>query len=84
MPVRFARLKSIGDLNLLPGAVKYGDLPALLALAAPTELWITGEGAATPAVVTAAYSAAKASGKLHGYQVPAGAKADQAIGWSLK
>jgi hypothetical protein len=32
---RFADLKSIGDANLLPGAVKYGDVDALLALAQP-------------------------------------------------
>jgi hypothetical protein len=32
---RFADLKSIGDANFLPGAVKYGDVDALLALAHP-------------------------------------------------
>jgi hypothetical protein len=32
---RFANLKSIGDGNFLPGAVKYGDVDALLALAQP-------------------------------------------------
>jgi dienelactone hydrolase len=32
---RFADLKQIDDANLLPGAVKYGDVDALLALAQP-------------------------------------------------
>jgi dienelactone hydrolase len=40
---RFAQITDIEDPDLLPGAVKYGDLPALLALAAPTPLWIHGE-----------------------------------------
>jgi hypothetical protein len=54
---RFANLKAIDDPNFLPGAVKYGDLPGLLALAAPGELWINGERE-VPAIVSAAYSAA--------------------------
>ena len=31
------------DPNFLPGAVKYGDMPTLLALTAPTPLWLAGE-----------------------------------------
>lgn len=33
----------IYDPNFLPGAVKYGDMPTLLALTAPTPLWLAGE-----------------------------------------
>ena len=36
--------RSIGDLNFLPGGAKYGDLPGMLALGAPGELWLAGEG----------------------------------------
>ena len=32
---RFAKLTEIDDVNFLPGAVKYGDVPGLLSLAAP-------------------------------------------------
>ncbi len=32
---RFASIESLTDLNFLPGAVKYGDVPGLLALGAP-------------------------------------------------
>ena len=39
----FANLKSLWDVNLLPGVVKYGDLPGLLSLAAPTRL-LAGRG----------------------------------------
>ena len=81
---RFQKLKSIRDLNFLPGAVKYGDLPAMLALATPVELWLTGEGAAAPELVAAAYKAAGAAGKLHATEVPADKKADKAVAWLLK
>lgn len=42
---RFASLKSFDDTDFLPGAVKYGDLPALLALSAFSgqQLFVTGE-----------------------------------------
>jgi dienelactone hydrolase len=40
---RFADISSIIDSNFLPGAVKYGDLPMLIALTAPTPLWLAGE-----------------------------------------
>jgi hypothetical protein len=56
---RFADVKSIRDPNFVPGAVKYGDLPALLALNAPERLWIGGE-AKIPPVVQATYDAAGA------------------------
>ena len=32
---RFTSLRSIRDVNFLPGAAKYGDMPAMLALSAP-------------------------------------------------
>lgn len=37
---RFADVPSIRDPNFLPGAVKYGDLPGLLALAAPARVQV--------------------------------------------
>ena len=41
---------------MLPGAVKYGDVPGFLALAT-SPLWLAGEGR-TPGVVGAAFKAA--------------------------
>ena len=55
---RFVQLQSYRDINFLPGSVKYGDLPALLALDAPDPLWIAGESGQTPGLVTQAYQAA--------------------------
>ncbi len=58
---RFAEITSYRDLDFLPGAVKYGDLPGLLALSAPHPLWLAGEGGALPSVVSSAYQSAGAS-----------------------
>ena len=62
---RFAGLTSYRDVNFLPGAVKYGDLPALLALNAPGRLWIAGESEQTLDLVTSAYTATGKSDGLH-------------------
>lgn len=55
---RFGSITQIRDVNLLPGAVKYGDLPALLALCAPAKLAVAGESADSLMVTIAAYKAA--------------------------
>jgi hypothetical protein len=47
---RFAALTSYRDVNFLPGAVKYGDLPALLALARAPRVWLSGESDVPPLV----------------------------------
>lgn len=61
---RFTNVESYRDLNFLPGAVKYGDLPALLALSAPQRLWISGETEGSLGIIRAAYSAAGRSERL--------------------
>jgi dienelactone hydrolase len=60
---RFVNLKSYRDVNFLPGAVKYGDLPALLALSAPRRLAIAGESE-IPALVAAACRASGRSDRV--------------------
>jgi hypothetical protein len=40
---RFEDLSDIYAADFLPGSVKYGDLPGLLALGAPGDLWLAGE-----------------------------------------
>src|SRR5262249_51609225 len=55
---RFDTVATIDDPAFLPGGAKYDDLPGLLALAAPSPLWLGGEGPGAPAVVAAAYGAA--------------------------
>ncbi len=53
--VRFGKITEIRDVNLLPGAVKYGDVPAVLALCAPAKLWLSGENGQVPEVTAGAY-----------------------------
>jgi hypothetical protein len=48
----------------LPGAAKYGDLPVLLALSAPTRLCVTGETEAALSSVRTAYKATGKTGNL--------------------
>jgi dienelactone hydrolase len=61
---RFRQITDWRHVDFLPGAVKYGDLPGLLALNAPRPLWIAGEGGEIPRVVRAAYQAADAEGEI--------------------
>ncbi len=61
---RFAKLTAIDDANFVPGAVKYGDVPALLALSAPGELWVAGERD-IPTLTSSTY---RASGKADAVQ----------------
>lgn len=56
---RFTRLASYRDVDFLPGSVKYGDLPALLALCAPHRLCIFGETELSLNLVAAAYAASE-------------------------
>jgi hypothetical protein len=63
---RFGDLASYRDVNFVPGAVKYGDLPGLLALSAPSPLWIGGEKE-VPQMVKDAY---RAAGKPDHVQTP--------------
>ena len=80
---RFASLDRLNHPMFLPGAVKYGDVPALLALNAPHKLWVGGEDqdkdprldiiAAT--YTTAAAMPALATGK---------GGADEAVEWLMK
>ncbi len=54
---RFADLTDWKDARFLPGAVKYGDMPTLLALSAPHKLWI-GHEPTLPDIVRTAWAAA--------------------------
>ena len=57
---RFENIRSYRDPNFLPGIVKYGDLPAILALNAPSPLKVNGE-TSLPSIVQANYQALDAT-----------------------
>ena len=61
---RFESITEIRDVNLLPGAVKYGDTPAILALCAPTKIAIAGETADSVGLMKSAYTASAVSAEF--------------------
>jgi dienelactone hydrolase len=62
---RFENIKDTADPMLLSGAVKYGGLPAFLALCAPGEVLVHNHrGTASGRISKAAYEAAGAANKL--------------------
>jgi dienelactone hydrolase/pimeloyl-ACP methyl ester carboxylesterase len=62
---RFENVKDTADPMMLPGAVKYGGLPAFLALCAPGEVFVHNHrGTASGKLPRAAYEAAGAADNL--------------------
>lgn len=61
---RFRNLTAIDDPDFLPGAVKYLDLPGMLALAAPLPILVAGERESDLEVVRTVYQAAGAPKNL--------------------
>ncbi|HUY34224.1 MAG TPA: acetylxylan esterase [Pirellulales bacterium] len=81
---RFGKLNDFADANFLPGSVKYGDLPGILALVAPRPLWLAGEGPEAPAVVRSAYAAAGQADGLTVFTGGEGGEPTAAAEWLLK
>ncbi len=80
---RFDRVSKVDDEMMLPGALKYGGLPALAALAAPGELFTHNQrGTQMGRWLEATYAAAKADGRWE----RSGDKAagDRVVGWLLR
>jgi dienelactone hydrolase len=78
---RFVALKSYRDPDFLPGAVKYGDLPALLALNAPHPLWIGGENGNAPKPVAECYAASGSAENVVSYDQQT--TIDGAVNWLI-
>ena len=80
---RFGQVRDIHGVDFLPGGAKYDDLPGMLAVAAPAELFLAGEGK-RPSIVQAAYKAAGGSEKLTVDNSPAARTSKAAITWLLR
>jgi dienelactone hydrolase len=80
---RFINVPDIYDVNFLPGGAKYGDLPGLLALCAPSKLWLAGEGTEGPELLRRVYQAAGFSQNITLAHRSQPREAD-AIDWLLK
>ncbi|WP_169979624.1 acetylxylan esterase [Tautonia rosea] len=79
---RFGHITDHRDPDLWPGALKYGDLPTLLALCAPIPLWVSGEGAQLPGIIVDAYNAASGS-KPNCFDGDAEKEREAAVAWLL-
>ncbi|MBN2210623.1 MAG: acetylxylan esterase [Sedimentisphaerales bacterium] len=77
---RFINITEVDDPAFVPGAAKYHDLPGLLALCAPGQLWLTGEPT-QPELISASYRAAGAAANLTLYTGPDTDKLSSAITW---
>ncbi len=60
---RFGKVLDIRSPSFLPGGAKYDDLPGIIALGAPDELWLAGESGEIAEPIRAAYE--KNHEKLH-------------------
>jgi hypothetical protein len=81
---RFGKLTDYLDASFLPGGAKYGDIPGLLSLAAPTKLWLAGETAESAAVAKKAYAASGTADAI-AFDSNKGEEAKRgAIEWILK
>lgn len=77
---RFGTITEIRDPMLAPGAIRYGDVPGLLALSAPRPMWLADEPA-VPDLVNAAYKSIGAAGKVTLYKGDAKSAAAAAADW---
>jgi hypothetical protein len=77
---RFASINDVFNPDLWPGAVKYGDLPALLALCSPSRLWLADEGEEIDGLVHACYGATDSGGMI---TMANGQEAPEAVEWIL-
>jgi hypothetical protein len=80
---RFSALQDVYHVDFLPGGARYGDLPGLLALSAPTPIWLAGEGRQAPPIVRAAFTAAGSAEKLTMFSDDTRDRAEAAVDWLL-
>jgi hypothetical protein len=80
---RFDKVRTTTDEMMLPGALKYDGLPALAALAAPSELFVHHhEGTGSGRWLKAVYQAAGAMDKLR--RLPDKATDEKVVEWLLR
>jgi hypothetical protein len=81
---RFGQILDIHDPDFLVGGAKYFDLPGMLALAAPTPLWLAGEDDAGKSLAAGAYLAAGEETALETFDGSDDKREAAAIEWLLK
>ncbi len=81
---RFGQILDIHDPEFLIGGAKYFDLPGMVALAAPTPLWLAGENDAGESFAVAAYQAADKKSALETFDGNAEERESAAVKWLLQ
>jgi len=79
---RFDSILSMNDEMMLPGALKYGGMPALTALAAPHEVYLHNTSGVSDSWLRSAYKAAGQSGNLNWREEQAEDR--QVVDWLLR
>lgn len=80
---RFGKLLDYRDPMFLPGGAKYLDLPGMIALGAPGEMWLAGEGD-KPELVVATYQAYSKPDALTVFAGDPGQAEAAAVAWLMK
>ncbi|MDB6029914.1 MAG: Acetyl xylan esterase [Verrucomicrobiales bacterium] len=81
---RFGQVLDIRSPDFVPGGAKYGDLPGMLALAAPAQVWVAGETDAALGLVRAQYQAANARKNLVRFEGSAAETQRAALEWLMQ
>ena len=80
---RFESVKSTTNEMMLPGALKFGGLPAFIALCAPYEILVHNHmGTGSGQLTKAAYDAAEAKDKMK--RSPEKMKDSEVVDWLLR
>lgn len=79
---RFSKLTDWRDPDFLPAAAKYFDLPGMIALSAPSPLWLSEPAKTAPYPVAEVYAAADAESNLTYYR--GDDQTGVAVQWLLK
>jgi hypothetical protein len=81
---RFGQVLDLHDPNFLPGGAKYGDLPGMLALAAPAPTLLFGEKDEALAPIRAQYRGANAEKELTAQTASADMMPATTVKWLLR
>ncbi len=80
---RFGKILDLWDVNFLPGGAKYFDLPGMLALGAPTKVWLAGEGTQPPALLKTMFAKATSEQNLTTFGGSEEKAREAAVQWLL-
>ncbi|MDD4870297.1 MAG: acetylxylan esterase [Kiritimatiellae bacterium] len=80
---RFGSILDMHDINFIPGGAKFGDLPGMIALAAPGKLWLAGEATAGQTFVRKQYTQVNAEKALTIFSGTPENESSDAIGFLL-